>query len=151
MHILLQRFHPADRTIPFLLFGLVQFANPDFTQPISEVVDEVIQNCPIDTRRPLYKVEKPRPPPLTLPPAPPPPSPPLCLAEHRALRGLHHVQGLWPADAEGPQEDRGRAAENERRAERRQAEGEISRHQMWVPPHPPSLPPSLLNASVFVE
>lgn len=33
-----------------------QFANPDFTQPISEVVDEVIQNCPIDVRRPLYKV-----------------------------------------------------------------------------------------------
>ncbi|KAB1278570.1 Actin-related protein 3 [Camelus dromedarius] len=32
-----------------------QFANPDFTQPISEVVDEVIQNCPIDVRRPLYK------------------------------------------------------------------------------------------------
>ncbi|NXS42804.1 ARP3 protein, partial [Balaeniceps rex] len=31
------------------------FANPDFTQPISEVVDEVIQNCPIDVRRPLYK------------------------------------------------------------------------------------------------
>lgn len=39
-----------------LLFGLMQFANPDFTQPISEVVDEVIQNCPIDVRRPLYKV-----------------------------------------------------------------------------------------------
>lgn len=35
-----------------------QFANPDFTQPISEVVDEVIQNCPIDVRRPLYKVSK---------------------------------------------------------------------------------------------
>ncbi|OWJ99959.1 ACTR3 [Cervus elaphus hippelaphus] len=32
-----------------------KFANPDFTQPISEVVDEVIQNCPIDVRRPLYK------------------------------------------------------------------------------------------------
>lgn len=25
-------------------------------QPISDVVDEVIQNCPIDVRRPLYKV-----------------------------------------------------------------------------------------------
>lgn len=37
-------------------FLLPQFANPDFTQPISEVVDEVIQNCPIDVRRPLYKV-----------------------------------------------------------------------------------------------
>ncbi|KAM4711115.1 LOW QUALITY PROTEIN: actin-related protein 3-like [Anableps anableps] len=31
-----------------------EFANPDFTQPISEVVD-VIQNCPIDVRRPSYK------------------------------------------------------------------------------------------------
>lgn len=37
-------------------FVFIQFANPDFTQPISEVVDEVIQNCPIDVRRPLYKV-----------------------------------------------------------------------------------------------
>lgn len=35
---------------------LFQFANPDFTQPISDVVDEVIQSCPIDVRRPLYKV-----------------------------------------------------------------------------------------------
>lgn len=26
---------------------------------ISEVVDEVIQNCPIDVRRPLYKVSVP--------------------------------------------------------------------------------------------
>jgi len=34
----------------------VQFANPDFTTPISETVDEVIQNCPIDVRRGLYKV-----------------------------------------------------------------------------------------------
>ncbi|MEQ2218943.1 hypothetical protein XENOCAPTIV_010297, partial [Xenoophorus captivus] len=31
------------------------FANPDFMQPISDVVDEVIQSCPIDVRRPLYK------------------------------------------------------------------------------------------------
>lgn len=37
-------------------YSWLQFANPDFTQPISEVVDEVIQNCPIDVRRPLYKV-----------------------------------------------------------------------------------------------
>ncbi|KAA0704983.1 Actin-related protein 3B ARP3-beta [Triplophysa tibetana] len=36
------------------LFSL-QFANPDFMQPISDMVDEVIQNCPIDVRRPLYK------------------------------------------------------------------------------------------------
>lgn len=33
----------------------LQFANPDFTESISDVVDEVIQNCPIDVRRPLYK------------------------------------------------------------------------------------------------
>lgn len=25
-------------------------------QPISDVIDEVIQSCPIDVRRPLYKV-----------------------------------------------------------------------------------------------
>nr|XP_048296158.1 actin-related protein 3B isoform X3 [Myodes glareolus] len=31
------------------------FANPDFMESISDVVDEVIQNCPIDVRRPLYK------------------------------------------------------------------------------------------------
>lgn len=39
------------------IFGfLLQFSNPDFTLPISEIVDNVIQNCPIDVRRPLYKV-----------------------------------------------------------------------------------------------
>lgn len=32
----------------------MQFSNPDFTTPISEMVDTVIQNCPIDVRRPLY-------------------------------------------------------------------------------------------------
>ncbi|ESO08199.1 hypothetical protein HELRODRAFT_185429 [Helobdella robusta] len=32
-----------------------EFTNPDFTVPISETVDEVIQNCPIDVRRSLYK------------------------------------------------------------------------------------------------
>lgn len=32
----------------------MQFANPDFTVPISETVDEVVQNCPIDVRRGLY-------------------------------------------------------------------------------------------------
>lgn len=41
----------------FLLYLYkIQFANPDFMESISEVVDEVIQNCPIDVRRPLYKV-----------------------------------------------------------------------------------------------
>ncbi|EDV26828.1 Actin-related protein 3 [Trichoplax sp. H2] len=32
-----------------------EFCNEDFQTPISEVVDTVIQNCPIDVRRPLYK------------------------------------------------------------------------------------------------
>ena len=31
-----------------------QFSNPDFTTPLDEIVDGVIQNCPIDVRRPLY-------------------------------------------------------------------------------------------------
>lgn len=31
-----------------------EFSNPDFTTPLSEIVDNVIQNCPIDVRRPLY-------------------------------------------------------------------------------------------------
>ncbi len=37
------------------LIMLFQFANPDFTVPISETVDTVVQNCPIDVRRDLYK------------------------------------------------------------------------------------------------
>jgi actin-related protein 3 len=37
------------------IFFHPEFANPDFTTPISEAVDTVIQNCPIDVRRPLYK------------------------------------------------------------------------------------------------
>uniref|UniRef100_S4R9G6 Actin related protein 3 n=1 Tax=Petromyzon marinus TaxID=7757 RepID=S4R9G6_PETMA len=40
---------------PLYLNMPAEFCNPDFTQPISEVVDDVIQNCPIDVRRPLYK------------------------------------------------------------------------------------------------
>ena len=32
-----------------------EFANPDFNTPLSETVDTVIQNCPIDCRRDLYK------------------------------------------------------------------------------------------------
>ena len=113
---------------------LIQFANPDFTQPISEVVDEVIQNCPIDVRRPLYKVQNHTPPLLLLQSVWPSVFcsglhvPPLCVAEHRALRRIHHVQGLWQEAAERPEEDRGRTAENERRAERRQVEGEQRRH-----------------------
>lgn len=106
---LLVCFLLADPTCP-----LPQFANPDFTQPISEVVDEVIQNCPIDVRRPLYKVQCPYPPTsmsrlmdscftdYSLP-----------LAEHCALWRLHHVQGLWPAAAEGPEEDGGCPTQDE--------------------------------------
>lgn len=37
------------------IFFHPEFSNPNFTQPISEVVDDVIQNCPIDVRRGLYK------------------------------------------------------------------------------------------------
>jgi len=37
-----------------IYFIIFQFSNPDFTTPISEMVDTVIQNCPIDVRRPLY-------------------------------------------------------------------------------------------------
>lgn len=36
-----------------VLFSL-QFANPDFSTPISETVDTCIQQCPIDVRRGLY-------------------------------------------------------------------------------------------------
>lgn len=37
------------------IFFHPEFSNPDFTTPISEVVDTVIQNCPIDVRRGLYE------------------------------------------------------------------------------------------------
>jgi len=37
------------------IFFHPEFANPDFTVPISETVDTVVQNCPIDVRRDLYK------------------------------------------------------------------------------------------------
>jgi len=37
------------------IFFHPEFSNADFTTPISMVVDDVIQNCPIDVRRPLYK------------------------------------------------------------------------------------------------
>lgn len=36
------------------IFFHPEFANPDFTVPISETVDNVVQNCPIDVRRGLY-------------------------------------------------------------------------------------------------
>ena len=37
------------------IFFHPEFANPDFTVPISETVDSVVQNCPIDVRRGLYR------------------------------------------------------------------------------------------------
>ncbi|KAL4222812.1 Actin-related protein 3B [Mactra antiquata] len=37
------------------IFFHPEFSNPDFTTPISEVVDNVIQQSPIDVRRGLYK------------------------------------------------------------------------------------------------
>eukprot|EP00095_Tigriopus_kingsejongensis_P003157 maker-scaffold791_size96783-snap-gene-0.26 protein:Tk03157 transcript:maker-scaffold791_size96783-snap-gene-0.26-mRNA-1 annotation:"actin-related protein 3" len=37
-----------------LIHACSQFANPDFTVPISETVDQCVQNCPIDVRRGLY-------------------------------------------------------------------------------------------------
>jgi len=37
------------------IFFHPEFANPDFHVPISETVDSVVQNCPIDVRRGLYK------------------------------------------------------------------------------------------------
>uniref|UniRef100_A0A8C6AHL9 Actin-related protein 3 n=1 Tax=Monodon monoceros TaxID=40151 RepID=A0A8C6AHL9_MONMO len=43
-----------ERVLGPEIFFHPEFANPDFTQPISEVVEEVIQNCPIDVRCPLY-------------------------------------------------------------------------------------------------
>lgn len=37
------------------IFFHPEFANPDFSTSISELVDTVVQSCPIDTRRGLYK------------------------------------------------------------------------------------------------
>jgi len=37
------------------IFFHPEFANPDFTVPISETVDSVVQNCHIDVRRDLYR------------------------------------------------------------------------------------------------
>ena len=38
------------------IFFNPEISNPDFMTPLSEIVDTCIQNCPIDVRRPLYKV-----------------------------------------------------------------------------------------------
>jgi actin-related protein 3 len=38
------------------IFFNPEIANPDFVTSLSDVVDTCIQNCPIDVRRPLYKV-----------------------------------------------------------------------------------------------
>jgi len=49
-------FNNMETLCYFHCLSVWQFANADFTVPISETVDEVIQNCPIDVRRGLYKV-----------------------------------------------------------------------------------------------
>lgn len=38
------------------IFFSPEISNPDFITPLPEIVDSCIQNCPIDVRRPLYKV-----------------------------------------------------------------------------------------------
>ena len=38
------------------IFFNPEIASPDFLTPLPDVVDDVIQSCPIDTRRGLYKV-----------------------------------------------------------------------------------------------
>jgi len=37
------------------IFFNPEISNPDFITPLPDIVDECIQNCPIDVRRPLYK------------------------------------------------------------------------------------------------
>ncbi|PAV90181.1 hypothetical protein WR25_17233 [Diploscapter pachys] len=37
------------------IFFYPEFVNPDFTTPLSDTVDDVIQQCPIDVRRGLYE------------------------------------------------------------------------------------------------
>ncbi len=46
----------GEKNLCIISLFVFQFSNPDFTIPISETVDNVIQNCPIDVRRGLYKV-----------------------------------------------------------------------------------------------
>ena len=36
------------------MFFHPEFSNSDFNTPLSDIVDSVIQSCPIDVRRPLY-------------------------------------------------------------------------------------------------
>jgi hypothetical protein len=38
------------------IFFNPEIANADYFTPLPDVVDTVIQNCPIDTRRGLYRV-----------------------------------------------------------------------------------------------
>ncbi len=38
------------------IFFHPEFSNPDFSTSISDLVDVVVQECPIDVRRGLYKV-----------------------------------------------------------------------------------------------
>ena len=45
----------CERFLEPEIFFHPEFADPDFNIPLSETVDTVIQNCPIDCRRALYK------------------------------------------------------------------------------------------------
>ncbi|XP_034495757.1 actin-related protein 3B isoform X2 [Ailuropoda melanoleuca] len=101
------------------IFFHPEFANPDFMESISDVVDEVIQNCPIDVRRPLYKTpfEERL---LSLP----------CgngartLLECRSFRRLDDVQGLWTSTAERSETSGRCQTETQRRAQRRPDQAE---------------------------
>lgn len=53
-HSLLHRYVITYNFTGPEIFFHPEFSNPDFTTPINEIVDNVIQNCPIDVRRPLY-------------------------------------------------------------------------------------------------
>jgi hypothetical protein len=58
------------------IFFSPEIASPDFLTPLPDVVDQVIQSCPIDARRGLYKV--------------------MCVfnAEYRFIWRVNHVQGF---------------------------------------------------------
>lgn len=70
------------------IFFNPEIAGVDVGAPLPELVDSVVQSCPIDGRRGLYSVT-----PFTMQPY-------LCVcAEHCALRRVNHVQGLFEATA----------------------------------------------------
>ncbi|XP_022432556.1 actin-related protein 3B isoform X3 [Delphinapterus leucas] len=104
------------------IFFHPEFANPDFMESISDVVDEVIQSCPIDVRRPLYKVI------MAVVMLFPVVVLDQGLAssfckgpdECRSFGGLDDVQGLWTSPAERLKKGGGRQTETQRGAQWRQ-------------------------------